>query len=107
MIKNGRPYSIENGSIDAALITEHPQEEIDLVCAWINDDLIPRKTPNDSITSYGLKHILERDTKIYLTNNEFKDAMLMCGYEPVDPQELNWYYRISQKSPALLNRFNR
>lgn len=30
MIKNGRPYSIENGSVDAALITEHPQEEIDL-----------------------------------------------------------------------------
>lgn len=55
-------------------------------------------------TSYGLKHILEHDTGIYLTNNEFKDAMLICGYEPVNPQELNWTYCISKKSPAFENR---
>ena len=29
MIKNGRPYSDENGSVDDALITDHTKEEID------------------------------------------------------------------------------
>ena len=104
MIKNGRPYSIENGSIDYALITDHPKEEINLVCEWIRSNFIRIKTPNYDKTSYGLKHILERDTGIYLTNNEFKDAMLMCEYEPVNPQELNWNYCISKKSPAFRNK---
>ena len=48
-----------------------------------------------------MKHLLERDTKIYMTNNQFKDAMLLCGYEPVDERLLNWNYRISKKSLAF------
>ena len=48
-----------------------------------------------------MKHLLEHDTKIYLTNNEFKDAMMICGFEPMDPDMLNWIYCISAKSPAF------
>lgn len=101
MIKKGRPYSDENGFIDSALITDCLQEEIDTVCNWIKDNIYPRKTPLLDYTSYGIKHILENDTGIYLTNNQFKDAMLLCGYEPVDPDELNWSYCISKRSPAF------
>lgn len=103
MLKNGRPYSNENGDIDKALITERPKKEIDIVCKWIKSKLTPIKSPNYERTSYGLKHILERDTGLYLTNNEFKDAMLMCGYEPVNPNELNWNYRISRRSLAFIH----
>ena len=46
-------------------------------------------------TSYGMKHILHDDTEVYLTNNQFKDAMLLAGYKPVDPNELNWRYWIA------------
>lgn len=101
MIKNGRPYSIENGYEDAALITDHSHEEIDLVRNWIDTNIYPRKTPLPDKTSYGIKHIFESDTGIYLTNNEFKDAMQLCGYIPVNPDELNWHYRISKRSPAF------
>ncbi len=101
MIINGRPYSNENGYIDADLITLHPQEEIDTVMNWIAENISVRKTPLDGRTSYGIKHLFERDTRIYLTNNEFKDAMLQAGYKPVDPNELNWRYRISKKSKAF------
>ena len=104
MIKEGRPYSNENGSIDKALITEHDREEVNVVCEWIKTNLIRIKTPNYDKSSYGLKQVLEKDTGIYLTNNEFKDAMLMCGYEPVNPHELNWNYCISKKSPAFSNK---
>ena len=41
-----------------------------------------------------MKHLLEHDTGVYLTNNEFKDAMLLAGYRPVNPDSLNWKYRI-------------
>ena len=101
MLKNGRPYSIENGYEDAALITDKPEEIQEIVFAWIHENLMPRKTILHGRTSYGIKHILEHDTKIYLTNNEFKDAMLQCGYEPVDPNMLNWVYCLSKRSPAF------
>ena len=105
MIKNGRPYSVENGYIDADLITSHPEDEQEIIMDWIVNNLYPRKTPNYDRTSYGLKHLLERDTGIYLTNNEFKDAMLFCGFEPNNPDELNWTYCISKKSPAFRRLF--
>lgn len=101
MMKNGKPYSNENGYVDDGLITSHPQEEIDTVMNWIAESITPRKTPLDGHTSYGIKHLLHRDTGIYLTNNEFKDAMLQAGYEPVDPNQLNWHYHISKKSKAF------
>ncbi len=101
MIKGGRPYSNENGEIDEALITDHCKEEINIACNWINENVIRRKKPNYEKTSYGLKHLLEKDTGLYLTNNEFKDAMLMCGFEPSNPNELNWSYCISNKSPIF------
>jgi len=94
MIKNNRPYSVENGSIDDALITDRSIEDIDMVMRWIKDNIRPSDKVLYGRTSYGLKHILEHDTKIYLTNNEFKDAMMFAGYLPVDENELNWRYHI-------------
>ena len=94
MIKNGRPYSIENGSVDNALITNRDDDVIAAVGEWIRKNIRPAADILEGYTSYGMKHILQHDTKIYLTNNEFKDAMWLAGYKPVDPDELNWKYRI-------------
>lgn len=101
MYRNGRPYTDENGYVDAGLITDKPQEMQNAVRDWIRQNILPRKTVNPWHTSYGIKHDLERDTRIYLTNNEFKDAMLQCGYTPSNPDALNWTYCISEKSPAF------
>lgn len=103
MIINGRPYTNENGWTDDGLITAHPQKEISVITYWIRENLVPRKTPLASSSSYGLKHLMEHDTGIYLTNNEFKDAMLLCGFDPINPNELNWHYCISKRSPAFRN----
>ena len=56
MVKNNRPYSIENGTIDDALITDLPIEQQERVFRWINKNIAPRKTPNYSCSSYGIKH---------------------------------------------------
>ena len=71
------------------------------VLDWIRMNFLPAKNVLHGHTSYGLKHILQDDTGIYLTNNEFKDAMMLCGYEPSNPNELNWHYRIKKRSPAF------
>jgi hypothetical protein len=101
MIKNGRPYINEKGVRDFALITERSLEEQEIVKDWIYNNIWARKTPMYKNTSYGIKHLLQSDVGIYLTNNEFKDAMLACGFKPVDQNALNWAYCISKRSPAF------
>lgn len=103
MIKNNRPYTIENGCVDSSLITGHSETEINEVSEWIRGNIRPAKRVLSGKTSYGLKHLLERDTDIYLTNNEFKDAMMLAGYMPVNPNELNWRYKISLTSEENYN----
>lgn len=71
------------------------------VLAWIKESILPASYINPHRTSYGVKHILERETGIYLTNNQFKDAMLMCGFLPTNRQKINWEYRIKERSPAF------
>ena len=94
MIRDGRLYSIENGFEDGELISELTYNEIRMVDEWIRKNIRRSRRILTGRTSYGLKHVLQNDTGIYLTNNAFKDAMLLSGYEPVDPNELNWRYRI-------------
>ena len=96
-IVDGRAYT--DG--DTELYTELPNKEQEIVLNWIRQNILPRKTPLLSNSSYGLKHMLERDTDIYMTNNQFKDAMLACGFLPVNERALNWHYCISRRSPAF------
>lgn len=101
MIRHGVPYTNENGCTDGALLTDLPEEEQKLVLEWIRDKIRPIKGVNIHHSSYGMKHILEHDTGIYLTNNQFKHAMLISGHEPDNARRLNWLFRISEKSPAF------
>ena len=96
-IVDGRAYT--DG--DTELYTDLASEEQRIVLDWIRRNLRPRKTPLMTRSSYGLKHLLEHDTKIYMTNNQFKDAMLACSLNPVDEHQLNWNYCISKRSPAF------
>lgn len=96
-IRNGRAYT--RG--DNEYFTDLPDEEQKIVRTWIQEELRPRKTPLLGRSSYGLKHVLQGQTDIYLTNNQFKDAMLFCGYQPVDSSRLNWNYCLSKRSPAF------
>lgn len=96
-IRNGVPWT----KGDEALITELSKEEQSQVLDWIEDNILPRKTAYEGVSSYGLKHTLTHDTGIYLTNNQFKHAMLLAGFEPVRPYMLNWHYCISKKSKAF------
>lgn len=80
---------------------ELPIENQNTILHWIEKNLCPCKTPMYRATSYWLKHALERDTGFYCTNDQFKSAMLKCGYKPVNPTALNWYFCISRRSPAF------
>lgn len=69
-------------------------EEQTALRAWITANIRHAKTPDPHRTSYGLKHRFEESTGgCYVTNGQFKAAMLLAGYEPIDPTELNWRFR--------------
>lgn len=80
----------------------NPQQEI--LLDWISQNLSPIKSFNSKHTSYGLKHLFEDSKKgFYIYNGAFKGAMLKLGFEPQNEKDVNWYFNISEKSPAFKN----
>lgn len=71
---------------------------------WCKTYLKPTKCANNRHTSYGLKHMLQRDTGIYITNDQFKDLMLTLGYKPVDSSQFNWTFCISESRLSKRSR---
>jgi hypothetical protein len=57
-------------------------KEVLLVIKWVKAGNAPaRKTINKTITSYGLKHFVERKMGQYICNESFVEAMLRLGYK--------------------------
>ncbi len=109
-IKDNHPFSIgyanpdpSKRGEDGALLSDLPKEDQIKVTDWIFSKLVSRKTPNYNHDSYELKHLIESELGIYLTNNQMKDAMLQEGFIPVKENELNWHFCISEESPAFKN----
>ncbi|EKS24409.1 hypothetical protein [Staphylococcus epidermidis] len=73
---------------------------------WCEKSFKPIKSINKkSTTSYGLKHLFERDEETkasYVSNEEFRGAMIKLGFEHTD--DVNMYFNISQKSVNNLRR---
>ena len=92
--EQGHPYSAVNDNDLFSSLTEEQQQKC---LEWVDLYVRPTTVSIYPGTSYGLKHNLEDYTKVYMTNNQFKDLMLKCGYFPVNEHELNWRYRISKK----------
>ena len=84
---------------DTNVLADLAESDQMLILDFIKANIRPRKTLNWSHTSYDIKHLITRLTGIYITDNQMKDAMLMCGFEPADEHWHNWIFYISEKSP--------
>ena len=68
---------------------------------WIMLNIAPQKAPNKNYTSYALKNLFEQSPDgFFITNKQFKEAMVRCDFVPVNKNKLNWEFRISLKSPG-------
>lgn len=77
-------------------------QELRTLKEWICENFTAIQTYNTRHTSYGLKHYFENSPEgFYITNDDFKATMLMCGYEPKNKNVLNWVFRVSKKSKAF------
>ena len=89
---------------NSKLCEEIGEQTATAVKKWIRNNFIPQDEPNYKWSSYGLKHTLQNDAGIYLTNDQFKTAMLECGFKPCNHEDKNWIFAISEKSPATQMR---
>lgn len=48
------------------------------IAAWLRENITPIKTP--TVSSYGVKHVMERESGMYVNNGEFIAAALIAGY---------------------------
>lgn len=54
-----------------------------------------RQKINHMHTSTELRLMMESDTGVVLTDRQFKNLCIECGYEPVDVFADEWEFRIS------------
>lgn len=74
--------------------------EIKTIDDWIKLNILPQKTTKKNYASYALKLLFEESADgFFITNPQFKEAMLRCGFSPVNKNKLNWDFRVSLKSP--------
>lgn len=91
----------ENDNHHFSDLTEAEQK---MAIRWLRYNILPSTTPLEDHSSYCMKHVLEKRTNIYMTNNQFKEAMLRCDFAPVDTDELNWHFFISKTSPIFVEQ---
>ena len=72
--------------------------EKDILLTWTAQSFKSIKSVNRNHNSYSLKHIFSDAAGIYVTNGQFKVAMLRSGFVPANPTHEYWYFRISEKS---------
>ena len=78
-------------------------EQQNEVLEWIKQNLVSIKSFNPKHDSYELKHLVRFSDgkRPYLTNGQFKGAMLRAGYRVQDMNAQNWKFNVSERSPAL------
>jgi transcriptional regulator with XRE-family HTH domain len=92
-----KPTTLRREEATAAYAALDPQTQSKLL-DWIAAVIAPA-TRVYPLTSYAIKHDAEEAIGVYIRNDEFKGAMLACGYEPTRDTDVNWRFRIK---PRLL-----
>ena len=100
-LENAQPgYRVHTVNDDHHLY-EFPLETQNIILDWVFWNFYPAQKIYPHLTSDDLKEVLYKRTQIHLHNNQFKEAMLINGFWPRDPSELNWVFHIQASSPAI------
>lgn len=110
MIKNGHPVTTyrESGlpvpegatldtEYDGARYESLPIEARRKIEDFFNHTYKKGVRFNTTRDSYMLKHMFEGLAGCYVSNDQAKDAMLQWGFEPKDPNAVNWIFKIRLK----------
>jgi hypothetical protein len=75
---------------------------VEILRLWVNEQFIPAKSfiRHGYKTSYGLKHLAERDLGCYVGNGEMIEAFMLEGYKPFR-EGLNARFKIKYRKPLV------
>ncbi len=100
-----KQYEFAEGESDGNDPSEYltlSEEQQSILRDWIDYALEQDENYISPDSSYGLKHIFERDEGgFYITNGQLKGAMIHYGFDPVNPREINCYYRVRLRKELL------
>lgn len=78
---------------------ELTDEQKVIIQDWIIKNFERMDRFNLSNSSYNLKHLFENSPEgFYITNGQFKGAMLAAEYNVKDEKEINWNFNVSKRS---------
>lgn len=81
-------------------------DKINKIRLFIRGNLKKTKTLNRRDSSYGIKHKVERNTDLYITNGELIAAMILEGYRfKRDWTKINCNFNVSTSSLKKLNSY--
>ena len=72
-----------------------------LLIEWCETMFEPRQNPLAGHSAYGMKHIFQKDTGEYVTEEVFTEAMIRCGYNSVMTNGMPYLFCVSKKSEAF------
>ena len=78
-----------------------PQDVKDSLAWWIKTFIRRVANTNHNQQSYGMKTAFEMASCKYVSNEQFKAAMLNAGYTPVNPKGANWVFKIYRADNPL------
>lgn len=68
---------------------------------WAETRLMKTNGKNNSYSSYNLKHICEKTIDQYVSNDDMKAAMIICGFTSFNENGLNQFYNITKISAKV------
>ncbi|MDR3587513.1 MAG: hypothetical protein P4L59_19705 [Desulfosporosinus sp.] len=76
---------------DPKIYDELPHEVKTVLDKWIEASIVPSKKER---SSYGIKTDFHRETGIYVYAGVINGALLKAGYQPMNPKDTNWYFKV-------------
>lgn len=69
---------------------------------WIAQTFVPSRRGQRRVHegAFWLKHVAEEQLGRYVSEQEFKDAMVAAGHQPINARESPWQFRVALR-PGL------
>lgn len=99
----GAEFWKEMAAKRAAMMTPEAIERIQGAKNWIRSNLRHGQHTNRRRTSYGIKHVMEADNGLYVTNGEFIVAMLLSGFN-MDSVNYNPSFNVVERELLAITR---
>ncbi|HFU7087177.1 TPA: hypothetical protein ACGN8S_002212 [Bacillus cereus] len=81
------------------------EEQQETLQNWIFNNFDMIHSYNLDNSSYGMKKLFENSPQgFYITNGQFKGAMLKRGYKATNRNDINWYFNVSKRSVQRTRR---